>query len=1092
MALKHTQLATLADGVGVTKTITFDFTPLAGETLVLSVGAAATASTPVGWTKHAEYVDKYGSYLFSKVSDGTETSVSWTQNGDRAVAAIVVVLSNVASLFGAGATGTFLIVPVSDISTDAGTIASQTFGGTNPEGLFIRFNTVASINLVGSNLNLQPAVASELTLLTQGVQESVSSQEDAWISAFYNSYTNYSTVFGLDATNFTPTEYAAINIFAEFNDSTIPFGATIAEEIALPGDIEANWNIIGAGSTNALGFSRKMSANVGETVDFAIHSTECTTIDIYRIGGYDTGWRKIDTIVNTPVSQPDPVAIANSNGATEASAWTNTASWTIPSNAWSGLFVAVPRVTGNSSFIPFVVRQDARTADIVVKTSETTWALAYNSYGTPASPFTGKDIYGQGGTFDITNRSLAVSLDRPIITRNSRPQTYWMNSEMPLWRWLDKQGANWKLIASVDLDAGLTTVGSAKALVSSGHDEYWSQGMRDNAEAFRDAGGHLIFMSGNEVFWRVRFSPDRRTMWCYKDTMSGPDTHVAGTPLDPVSWTGTWKDTRWVSRNPENTTTGTDFRMNGINDLTATIVAADVGALPMWRGTTVATGTNLVLPRVVGFEADSMLPTQTFAVAAAATSLNIDGYYADNNGENYTGLGTLNWGIQLQRYPSGAVVAGFGTCQWQWALDGVHDRTNTTPSIAAQQATINLLTDMGAVIATPTAGLTVPTAVSWADYGLGATYQNATGFYVSDGTEWWNVQGGDAAVAAHEAAADPHTEYLKPAEILAGTNVTIDTTTTPGSVIVNATGSGGTTDHGALTGLADDDHTQYFNQTRGDARYSLGTHDHDTDYEALGAVSTAITNHELAVNPHPDYLKEAEADLLYSDITHNHSGVYDPSGTAASAVSTHAGEADPHTGYQKESEKNAANGYAGLDAGTKIAIGQLPTGTTGTTVSLGDHTHTQAQSHGTSDTDSSTTALHHTLGTGANQAAAGNHTHTITKTFAIPFSMSGTLSTFIGSHRFYFDNAATITGVRISVGTAPTGASLIVDVNKNGTTIFGTQANRPTIAVSEFTAVTTGMSVTSLNVGDYLTVDLDQVGSTVAGSNLTVSILVSY
>lgn len=34
-------------------------------------------------------------------------------------------------------------------------------------------------------------------------------------------------------------------------------------------------------------------------------------------------------------------------------------------------------------------------------------------------------------------------------------------------------------------------------------------------------------------------------------------------------------------------------------------------------------------------------------------------------------------------------------------------------------------------------------------------------------------------------------------------------------------GGGGTTDHGALTGLADDDHPQYLNQTRGDVRYYL-------------------------------------------------------------------------------------------------------------------------------------------------------------------------------------------------------------------------------------------------------------------------------
>lgn len=39
------------------------------------------------------------------------------------------------------------------------------------------------------------------------------------------------------------------------------------------------------------------------------------------------------------------------------------------------------------------------------------------------------------------------------------------------------------------------------------------------------------------------------------------------------------------------------------------------------------------------------------------------------------------------------------------------------------------------------------------------------------------------------------------------------------------------------------------------------------------------------------------------------------------------------------------------------------------------HTHTQAQSHGSADTDSSTAAIHHTLGIGSNQAAPGNHVH---------------------------------------------------------------------------------------------------------------------
>lgn len=38
---------------------------------------------------------------------------------------------------------------------------------------------------------------------------------------------------------------------------------------------------------------------------------------------------------------------------------------------------------------------------------------------------------------------------------------------------------------------------------------------------------------------------------------------------------------------------------------------------------------------------------------------------------------------------------------------------------------------------------------------------------------------------------------------------------------------------------------------------------------------------------------------------------------------------------------------------------------------------TQAATHQSPDTDTATSALHHTLGTGANQAAPGNHTHTV-------------------------------------------------------------------------------------------------------------------
>lgn len=56
---------------------------------------------------------------------------------------------------------------------------------------------------------------------------------------------------------------------------------------------------------------------------------------------------------------------------------------------------------------------------------------------------------------------------------------------------------------------------------------------------------------------------------------------------------------------------------------------------------------------------------------------------------------------------------------------------------------------------------------------------------------------------------DDHPQYLKPSEVLAGSNITVNTTTTPGSVVISSTATGGTMDHGSLTGLGDDDHPQY-------------------------------------------------------------------------------------------------------------------------------------------------------------------------------------------------------------------------------------------------------------------------------------------
>lgn len=108
----------------------------------------------------------------------------------------------------------------------------------------------------------------------------------------------------------------------------------------------------------------------------------------------------------------------------------------------------------------------------------------------------------------------------------------------------------------------------------------------------------------------------------------------------------------------------------------------------------------------------------------------------------------------------------------------------------------------------------------------------------------------------------------------------------------------------------------------------------------------------------------------------------------------------------------------------------------------------------------------------------------------LPFSVSGTLAVGARPARLPMPFAARIVDVRTMVGTAPTGAALLVDVNKNGTTIFTTQGNRPSIAASGNASSAAVPDVTTLAAGDYLTVDIDQVGSTVAGSDLVVAVRV--
>ena len=130
-------------------------------------------------------------------------------------------------------------------------------------------------------------------------------------------------------------------------------------------------------------------------------------------------------------------------------------------------------------------------------------------------------------------------------------------------------------------------------------------------------------------------------------------------------------------------------------------------------------------------------------------------------------------------------------------------------------------------------------------------------------------------------------------------------------------GSGsGVTDHGALSGLADDDHSQYAlaDGSRG-------------DFEPTGTASAAVAAHVAAADPHSQYALEANlgtaAAANTGDFATAAQGVLADSATQpadlASAISTHAGATDPH-GDRAYADAALATKLDDVAAGTDTEI----------------------------------------------------------------------------------------------------------------------------------------------------------------------------
>jgi hypothetical protein len=515
---------------------------------------------------------------------------------------------------------------------------------------------------------------------------------------------------------------------------------TIVEENSnTTGVLSRNYWHDGVGQIQMPGFVRKSYYLPGETAEFSIDYNATFTFEVWRMGYYGGSTNGARQVVGPtggfPTNQPESQTIPNSNGATDCSNWSVNASWKIPEYACPGWYWVLLKGANGSDFgqMIFCVSDKLSKRSMVVVGSDATWGGSYNYYGGKTAVTSGKSVYGSGGpvggTGGITSRALCVSMDRPVVTRTGIDQTYFMNSEYPLLRFLERFGYDVGYATLEQVDSDPSILDGRSVVLFSGHNEYISQTVLNKTRELTQSGTNLVNMASNDFFWRVRYgtlddtqtTTKGRVIWCRKDTVDGPGGHIGGTAfVNDAEWTGTWQDTRWPLRDPSSNIWGDIFVANGLNSDEVT-VGFTHKSLPIWRdipsiaslaaGQTYSFGVGSV-----GFEWDKpagMLPHATLS----SRTYTLNGNASDVNGQDYSSTENATHSVQMIKTPSGGYIANFSSAQWGWTLDNFHDRGTSIATVEAQQATFNVLADLGALpdagrVTTEGAGRVYPTAVA--------------------------------------------------------------------------------------------------------------------------------------------------------------------------------------------------------------------------------------------------------------------------------------------------------------------------------------------------------------------------------------------
>ncbi|MGW1008361.1 N,N-dimethylformamidase beta subunit family domain-containing protein [Streptomyces sp. NPDC002520] len=396
------------------------------------------------------------------------------------------------------------------------------------------------------------------------------------------------------------------------------------------------WRIRSRGpDTAVIGYADRVSVTPGE--DIGLHVS--TTAPSFRVSAFRVGWyggaearlvwssERIRGRV-----QPGPRFLSDTR--TVRAEWPRTTGFSTAGWPEGAYLLRLDAEDGHQRYIPLIVRSTQGTGRTVLMHAPATWQ-AYNRWG-------GFSLY-EGASGAYAARSLAVSFDRPYDSDGAEKFMVYERAAVVL---AERLGIPLAYTTGMDVHRDPKVLHGASAVISLGHDEYWTPEQRQHVTEARDAGTNIAFLGANTCFRRVRLEQDGtrfdRTVVCYKSSFRADPCYTT----HPALVTTDFRQS--PAADPESSLTGVLYE-GYPTDAPYVVHAADHW---LYEGTGVRPGDGF--DHLVGVEYDRVTPgapvpepleitAHSPLVCNGRRSYSDSAYYTLRSGAGVFATGTMRW-----------------------------------------------------------------------------------------------------------------------------------------------------------------------------------------------------------------------------------------------------------------------------------------------------------------------------------------------------------------------------------------------------------------------------------------------------------------